>query len=132
MDQKSAFLSNFIQEDLYLIKSPSKETNQIEPSPKVLVITEAALNDEQQVFLHKVFASVGISGDQLQHVIQTEVPDHLNQVVFTFGLDMSDHHPYQQIPKQNGIQVYGHSLSELQADQAKKRALWKVLKELFA
>jgi|GEM_PF-2653418 len=132
MDHRAAFLSSFIKEDLYLINEEKTTQPQQRRLTKTLVVTEDKLQPDQQVFLEKVFSAVGLHQEDIEHQVHSSTPSTDHSIMFFFGTPLSQHTPYTVHKNQQGqIQVFAHSLAELQDDQEKKRALWQVLKNVF-
>ncbi len=128
MDKKAAFLTNFIQEELYVVSEKTSGASSLKP----LVITESDIDAEQSAFLQKIFSAVGLGADDFEHQVHSEIPNSEHQVVFFFGSNFQDNPPYTLISSDQGQQrVYAHGLDIIKEDQTQKRALWEVLKSVF-
>jgi hypothetical protein len=128
MDKKTAFLTNFIQEELYVINSKAEDDIPLKP----LVVTESEIDSQQTSFLQKIFSAVGLGPTDFEHQVSSDLPAVEHPVVFYFGSSFQDNPPYTLITTDSGQQrVYAHSLELIQQDQDQKRALWQILKEVF-
>ncbi len=126
------FLSHFIKEDIYLVKSELPSVDRKNDIQKHLILTAAPLSESEEHFLYKIFAAVNIEPDLLA-ISQSNEAAEGYETVFSFGVDplIGDLPYYTAQTKDNLTMVKSHNLSEISNDDSKKRQLWSVLKSLF-
>ena len=121
------FLSEFINEEIYLIDLPAEK-----PSQYLIVIPDV-LSTEETAFLHKVFKAIDIAPEQLL-ITNKALEDGNYLATFYFGTapaNMSINH-YEKHLLRNKPTVVADSLSEIAGDHDKKRKLWSVLQTCFS
>lgn len=121
------FLTNFIDEPVYLIQENKRPP--VEPGP--VIIVESQLTDRERQFLHKIFAAVSVPPDSLQIQNRSQNIHAGAPQVFFFGTAPQDELYYQIHQAEGQALIYCHELSEIAADQEKKRQLWGVLQRLY-
>ncbi len=151
----------FVGENIYLLKNEfmtvGKDTEQVkiieqvksiqyyQPKQKVIILV-TSLNPIDSELLGKILGAVKLDlqsvdiielvKNQKVNLSQIFTQKSVNQVI-TFGIDLSKVSldvkliPYQ-IHENQGIKfIYSNSLSDIQNDIPKKKALWGGLKEMF-
>lgn len=125
------FLSEFIQEEIYLIEQDQSSSKSQSSTQKYLVITPKHLPETDLEFLHKIFKAIKVTPDQLE-VSAEEPVDESFLAIFYFGKIPEDWagNYYQKDPAVDTPTIVAHTLSEIATDNGKKRKLWSVLQEL--
>jgi DNA polymerase III psi subunit len=154
-NNKTALQQLFAGENIYLLKnefeivgedvSQEKPIQYYQPKQKVVLIL-TSLNPADSELLGKILGAVKLdlpSVDIIELAKNKEVDlsqifiqKSVNQVI-TFGINLSELKldvsltPYQILEKQAIKFIYSDSLSDIQNDIPKKKALWGSLKEMF-
>jgi DNA polymerase III psi subunit len=154
-NNKTALQQLFVGEDIYLLKNEfvvvgedipqEKAIQYYQPKQKVIVLVNQ-LNPTDSELLGKILGAVKldlqsvdiIELDKNQEVNLSKifVQKSVNQLV-TFGIDLSKVNldvkltPYQVLENQGVKFIYSDSLTAIQNDVPKKKALWGSLKEMF-
>jgi DNA polymerase III psi subunit len=157
---KTALQQLFAGEDIYLLKnefvvvgedspplsvSPQTTPSYYQPKQKVIILLNS-LNPADSELLGKILGAVKldlpsvdvIELDKNQNVdlSQAFTQKSVNQVI-TFGINLSKVSldvkltPYQILENQGIKFIYSDSLTDIQNDVPKKKALWGSLKEMF-
>ena len=127
------FLSEFIKEEIYLVdrvdKNSSTKQTEIE---QYLIVTADSLSDIDRAFLDKIFQAVNIAPEQLKlSQNDSNSKDYLGTFYFGTAPTGETLTPYQMHTVQGKPVIVAHSLSEIAADNKKKRKLWSVLQACF-
>ena len=126
------FLSHFIREDIYLVKSDDQLPKPKEEKKKHLILTPDPLSESEEHFLQKIFAAVNIEPEHLE--LSQLSPERIGfSSVFYFGTEPKNSDlEYYTTDTEDGLTIVrAHRLSEIADDDSKKRQLWSVLKSLF-
>jgi DNA polymerase III psi subunit len=152
---KTALQQLFAGEDIYLLKNEfvvvgdeiaqEKTKQYYKPKQKVIILVNS-LNPTDSELLGKILGAVKldlpsvdvIELDKNQNVdlSQAFTQKSVNQVI-TFGINLSKVNldikltPYQILENQGIKFIYSDSLTDIQNDVPKKKALWGSLKEMF-
>jgi DNA polymerase III psi subunit len=157
---KTALQQLFAGEDIYLLKnefvvvgedspplsvSPQTTPSYYQPKQKVIILLNS-LNPADSELLGKILGAVKldlqsvdiVDFDKNQDVdlSQAFTQKSINQVI-TFGINLSKVSldvklsPYQILENQGIKFIYSDSLTDIQNDVPKKKALWGSLKEMF-
>ena len=155
-NNKIAFQQLFAGEDIYLLKNEfileSQDTHEkkkaihyYQPKQKVVILVNQ-LNPTDSELLGKILGAVKLDL-QLVDVIELDknkevnlsqilIQKSVNQLV-TFGINLSNVSldvkltPYQILQNQGIKFIYSDSLTSIQNNIPKKKALWVALKEMF-
>lgn len=155
-NNKIAFQQLFAGEDIYLLKNEfilegqdthekKKAIHYYQPKQKVVILVNQ-LNPTDSELLGKILGAVKLDL-QLVDVIELDknkevnlsqilTQKSVNQLV-TFGINLSNVSldvkltPYQILQNQGIKFIYSDSLTSIQNDIPKKKALWVALKEMF-
>jgi DNA polymerase III psi subunit len=144
----------FTGENIYLLKDEFVTESSVEtqttpsfyqPKQKVVILV-TSLNPTDSELLGKILGAVKLDL-QLVDVIELDKNQDINlSQIFTqksvnqliiFGIDLSKVGidikltPYQILENQGIKFIYSHSLTDIQNDIPKKKALWGSLKEMF-
>jgi DNA polymerase III psi subunit len=150
-NNKTALQQLFAGEDIYLLKNEfvvvgeEKAIQYYQPKQKVVVLVNK-LNPSDSELLGKILGAVKldlqsvdiIELDKTQEVNLSQIftQKSVNQLI-TFGIDLSEVgidiklKPYQILENQGIKFIYSDSLTNIQNDIPKKKALWGSLKEMF-
>jgi DNA polymerase III psi subunit len=125
--------------------SPQTTPSYYQPKQKVIILI-TSLNPTDSELLGKILGAVKldlqsvdiIELDKSQEVNLSQIftQKSINQLI-TFGIDLSKIsldiklNPYQILEKQDIKFIYSDSLTDIQNDIPKKKALWGSLKEMF-
>jgi DNA polymerase III psi subunit len=152
---KTALQQLFAGEDIYLLKNEfvvvgddilqEKEIQYYQPKQKVIILVNS-LNPTDSELLGKILGAVKldlpsvdmVELDKNQDIDLSQIftQKSVNQVI-TFGINLSKVNldvklnPYQILEKQGIKLIYSDSLTDIQNDVPKKKALWGSLKEMF-
>ena len=123
----SNFLSEFIKEDIYLVGQAPVTKKQY------LIVTPNALSTTETAFLHKIFKAVDVTPEKLIIAHQDSELENYH-AIFYFGAEPSNitFTHYGKYIEQDKPVVVAHSLSEIAADNSKKRKLWTALQDCFS
>lgn len=154
-NNKTALQQLFAGENIYLLKNEfeiavevipqEKPIQYYQPKQKVIIIL-TSLNPADSELLGKILGAVKLDlqsvdiieldKNQEVNLSQIFVQKSVNQVVI-FGIDLSKVSldikltPYQILEKQGIKFIYSDSLTDIQNDIPKKKALWGSLKGMF-
>ena len=145
----------FAGENIYLLKDEfeivgediqqEKPVQYYQPKQKVIILV-TSLNPTDSELLGKILGAVKLNlqsvdtieldKNQAVNLSQIFIQKSVNQLI-TFGIDLSKVNldikltSYQILEKQGIKFIYSDSLSNIQNDIPKKKALWGSLKEMF-
>lgn len=154
-NNKTALQQLFAGENIYLLKDEfeiigqdiqqEKPVQYYQPKQKVIILV-TSLNPTDVELLGKILGAVKLDlqsvdiieldKNQAVNLSQIFIQKSVNQLI-TFGIDLSKVNldiklmPYQILEKQGIKFIYSDSLSNIQNDIPKKKALWGSLKEMF-
>jgi DNA polymerase III psi subunit len=154
-NNKTALQQLFAGENIYLLKNEfeivaedipqEKPIQYYQPKQKVVILL-TSLNPTDSELLGKILGAVKLDlqsvdiieldKNQAVDLSQIFTQKSVNQLI-TFGIDLSKVSldvkltPYQILEKQGIKFIYSDSLSDIQNDIPKKKALWGSLKEMF-
>jgi DNA polymerase III psi subunit len=154
-NNKTALQQLFAGENIYLLKDEfeivgediqqEKPVQYYQPKQKVIILV-TSLNPTDIELLGKILGAVKLDlqsvdtieldKNQAVNLSQIFIQKSVNQLI-TFGIDLSKVNldiklmPYQILEKQGIKFIYSDSLSNIQNDIPKKKALWGSLKEMF-
>jgi DNA polymerase III psi subunit len=159
-NNKTALQHLFAGEDIYLLKnefsmslpestplsvSPQTTLSYYQPKQKVIILLNS-LNPTDSELLSKILTAVQLDLNSVDVIELDKTKDlNLSQIfaqnsvnqLITFGIDLQKVSldvkltPYQILEKQGIKFIYSDSLSAIQNDVPKKKALWGSLKEMF-
>ena len=154
-NNKTALQQLFAGEDIYLLKNEFEVVEENIPQEKIIqyyqpkqkvVVLVNQLNLTDSELLGKILGAVKldlqsvdiIELDKNQEVNLSQIltQKSVNQLI-TFGINLSkvsldvNLTPYQILEKQGVKFIYSDSLTAIQNDVPKKKALWGSLKEMF-
>ena len=154
-NNKTALQQLFAGENIYLLKDEfeivgediqqEKPVQYYQPKQKVIILV-TSLNPTDSELLGKILGAVKLDlqsvdtieldKNQAVNLSQIFIQKSVNQLI-TFGIDLSKVNldikltSYQILEKQGIKFIYSDSLSNIQNDIPKKKALWGSLKEMF-
>jgi DNA polymerase III psi subunit len=154
-NNKIALQQLFAGENIYLLKNEfeivaeeipkEKSIQYYQPKQKVIVLVNKLVSTDSEL-LGKILGAVKLdlqSVDVIEldknqdvNLSQIFIQKSVNQLI-TFGIDLSKVNldvkliPYQILEKQGVKFIYSDSLSDIQNDIPKKKALWGSLKGIF-
>lgn len=155
-NNKTVFQQLFVGENIYLFKNEFVENTEThsqttsyvqyyQPKQRVIILIKS-LNPADSELLGKILGAVKLDLQSVDVVDLDNNQDiNLSQIysqrsvsqVITFGISLSKVNldlklvPYQILENQGIKFIYSDSLSDIQNDIPKKKALWGSLKEMF-
>ena len=154
-NNKTALQQLFAGENIYLLKNefeivaeeiPQEKPIQYYQLKQKVIILLTSLNPTDSELLGKILGAVKLDlqsvdiiesdKNQTVNLSQIFIQKTVNQLI-TFGIDLSKVSldikltPYQILEKQGIKFIYSDSLTDIQNDIPKKKALWGSLKEMF-
>jgi DNA polymerase III psi subunit len=155
-NNKTALQQLFAGENIYLLKNEfnivtedipqEKSIQYYKPKQKVIILLLTSLNPTDSELLGKILGAVKLDlqsvdiieldKNQTVNLSQIFIQKSVNQLI-TFGINLSKVsldiklNPYQILEKQGIKFIYSDSLTDIQNDIPKKKALWGSLKGMF-